>query len=383
MIILCDSDSRALVAPATASHHRATPTRVTPKRAPARAKPSAPAEADYRGLLADVVAAIGDSRVEAVRRSNALVVGLYERVGRLIVECQRDERYRSQLIARLSADLAARFNGTGWSPRNLRYMRSFALAWAPDEILQTRLQYLPWSHHVVLLDRVDDQATRRWYVDQAIANHWSSRVLAHHIASGLHERTGQAPSNFAATLPELSGDLLGELTVDPHRLDFLAVDGEVGERDLEAALVHRMTEFLTHLGRGYTYAGRQYRLTVGGTDFLLDLLFFNVELNSYVVFELKSRRFTPADAGQLGFYVVAIERELRRPHHGPTIGVLVVASKDNVVVEYSLASMAAPMSVAEYTTAKALPANVRAMLPAPAEFASALQDLPTELTKGD
>lgn len=101
------------------------------------------------------------------------------------------------------------------------------------------------------------------------------------------------------------------------------------------------------------------------------------------MFELKSRRFTPADAGQLGFYVVAIERELRRPHHGPTIGVLLVAGKDNVVVEYSLASMAAPMSVAEYTTAKALPANVRAMLPAPAEFASALQDLPTELTEGE
>lgn len=90
------------------------------------------------------------------------MVGLYERVGRIMVERQRGERYGSQLIARLSAGLAARFDGTGWSPRNLRYMRSFALAWAPDEMLQTGLHHLPCSDHVVLLDEVDEQATRRW-----------------------------------------------------------------------------------------------------------------------------------------------------------------------------------------------------------------------------
>ena len=354
------------------------------KRAPAKKLDNRPVEADYRALLADVVKAIEDTQVEAVRRTNALVIDLYARVGQLILDRQRDERYGSQLVERLSTDLSSRFAGAGnWSTRNLWYMRSFALAWPPEQILRTRPQNLSWSHHLVLLDKIDDQELRRWYVEQALTNRWSSRTLDLQIASRLHERTGRAPSNFDTSLPDVSGDLLRELTVDPHRLDFLAIDGEVGERDLEAALVHRITEFLTHLGRGYTYAGRQYRLTVGDTDFFLDLLFFNVELSCYVVFELKSRRFTPADAGQLGFYIVAIERELRRPHHGPTIGVLLVAGKDNVVVEYSLASMAAPMSVAEYTTAKALPANVRAMLPAPAEFASALQDLPTELTEGE
>lgn len=345
------------------------------KRTPARPRHSAPAEPDYRELLANVTAAIAASQQEAARRSNALVVGLYARIGQLIVERQRDERYGSQLIDRLSNDLSSRFGGSGWSPRNLRYMRSFARCWGPD-ILQPRLQNLSWRHHQVLLDQVDDRRTRAWYVDQAIANRWSSRVLALHIAGALHERTGQAPSNFSATLPDLDGDLLGELTVDPHRLDFLALDRDASERDVETALVERITDFLTHLGRGYAYVGRQFRLTVGDTDFFLDLLFFNYVLNSFVVFELKTRRFTPGDAGQLGFYVVAIERELRGPQHGPTIGVLLVPGKDDVVVEYALASMATPMTVAAFTTAE-LPPAVRALLPAPDEIAGAILDLPT------
>ena len=333
-------------------------------------------DADYGALLDDVAKAIDDARSEAVRRSNALIIDLYARVGRLILERQRDERYGSQLIERLSVDLVARFGGAGWSPRNLRYMGAFARAWPnPDEILQSRLQNLSWRHHQVILDRVDHPELRRRYLDQAIANRWSSRVLALHIAGALHERVGQTPSNFAATAPAGDGDLLAELATDPRRLDFLALDPAAGERAMEAAIVGRITDFLTHLGRGFAYVGRQFRLTVGDSDFFLDLLFFNTELNCYVVFELKVRDFAPGDAGQLGFYVVAIERELRRAHHNPTIGVLLVPGKDDVVVEYAPASIASPLAVAAYT-AQELPAGVREVLPAAAEIAHAITTCP-------
>lgn len=333
-------------------------------------------EPDYAALLADVVVVIEDRRADAIRRTNALAVDLYAAVGRCILRRQQDQRYGSTVVDRLAADLSARFGGSGWSPRNLWYMRSFALAWPEDEILQARLQNLSWTHHQILLDKVKEVSVRRWYVDQALANRWSSRVLALHIAGGLHERIGRAPTNFAATLPpDVAGDLLAELATDPRRLDFLALHPAAAERDVEAALVARITDFLTHLGRGFAYVGRQFRLSVGDTDFFLDLLFFNTELNCYVVFELKVRSFTPGDAGQLAFYVTAIERQLRRAHLGPTIGVLLVPGKRDVVVEYALASLATPMAVADYT-AQQLPAAVRQVLPDPAELATAIGDLP-------
>lgn len=335
---------------------------------------ASPPDPDYGALLDDVSAAIVAAQAEAIRRTNALTVALYWRVGNLILERQRDERYGSRLIDRLSVDLTARFRRAGtWTPRNLWYMRSFAAAWT-DEILLARLQNLSWTHHITLLNQVEVPELRRWYLEQAIVHRWSSRMLAIRIAANHHEAVGRAPTNFPMTLPEADGDLLAELATDPHRLDFLALGADAGERDLEAALVDRITEFLTHLGRGFTYAGRQYRLTVGDTDFFLDLLFFNTELNCYVVFELKVRAFTPGDAGQLAFYVTAIERQLRRTHHGPTIGVLLVPGKDDVVVEYALASVARPMAVASFTVQE-LPADVREVMPAPGELADVLHDI--------
>lgn len=329
---------------------------------------------EYGALLDEVATAIVAAQAEAVRRTNALTIGLYWRVGKLILERQRDERYGSRLIDRLSLDLTARFGRAGtWTPRNLWYMRSFAAAWT-DEILLARLQNLSWTHHITLLNQVDDAALRRWYVEQAILHRWSSRMLGVRIAAKHHEAVGRAPTNFPATLPDVEGELLAELATDPRRLDFLTLGDAAGERDLETALVDRITEFLTHLGRGFTYAGRQYRLTVGDTDFFLDLLFFNTELNCYVVFELKVRAFTPGDAGQLAFYVTAIERQLRRTHHGPTIGVLLVPGKDDIVVEYALASVARPMAVASFTVQE-LPADVREVMPAPAELADVLHDI--------
>lgn len=337
--------------------------------------PAAP-DPDYCALFDQVAAVIADARAEAVRRTNAVVIDLHWRIGRLILERQRDERYGSRLISRLSVDLTARFGGAGsWSPRNLRYMRAFARAWpTSDDILQARLQNVSWAHHQVLLDRVEGPQQRTWYLEQAIVRRWSSRVLMLQIAGRLHQRVGQAPSNFAATLPDTDGELLAELATDPRRLDFLTLDHAPDERSVETALVARITEFLTHLGRGFAYVGRQFRLTVDDTDFFLDLLFFNTELNCYVVFELKVRTFSPGDAGQLAFYITAIERQLRRPHHNPTIGVLLVPHKSNVIVEYALATISAPMAVAAYTS-RDLPPDVREVLPAPDELAHAIHDI--------
>jgi predicted nuclease of restriction endonuclease-like (RecB) superfamily len=273
----------------------------------------------YDDVLTEVLAEIRRAETEAIRRSNALVVELYSRIGRVILARQRDESYGSRLIDRLALDLASRFGGQrGWSARNLRYMRSFARAWPDDEILQARLQNLTWTHHQILVDRLDDRDDRLWYAEQAVSNNWSTRVLQAQIHGQLHQRIGTAPSNFAVTMPELDSEALDQLATDPYRLDFLLVDPRAREQAIELAMVDRITEFLTHLGRGFAYLGRQWR------------------------------------------------------GDGSTIGVLLVPDKDDVVVEYTLAATNMPMTVARYTYPQ-LPADIRSELPQASELAAILK----------
>jgi predicted nuclease of restriction endonuclease-like (RecB) superfamily len=239
---------------------------------------------DLGDVVGDVVAEIRRAQRELVGQSNLTMIQLFWRVGAIIVERQQSERYGSRLIDRLSGELSAVFAPQrSWSARNLRYKRAFALAWTDEEMLQARLQYLSWSHHQILLDRIDAPEVRRTYADVAQAQGWSTRQLVAQIANQHVERRGVAPTNFAVTLADVAPELTAGLATDPYRLDFLRLDEGASERAIEEAIVHRVTEFLTHLGRGFAYMGRQWRLTVGDSDFFLDLVFYNVRLHSFRV----------------------------------------------------------------------------------------------------
>jgi len=243
-------------------------------------------------------------------------------------------------------------------------MRAFAQAW-PDgtSVVQQAVGQLPWGHVVALLQQLDDSKTREFYAARAAQGGWSRAVLEHHISTGLHRRVGRAPSNFATTIPADQQDLARELAIDPYRLDLLGAEEAQTERDLEDVLVRRVTDFVAAIGVGLGYLGRQYRLVVGDQEFYCDLLFYSARMHRYVVFELKARRAEPADIGQLSFYVTAVERTLRTERDDPTIGILLVADKDDVVIEYALAGTTAPMAVARYAWAE-LPEEVRVGLPA-------------------
>jgi predicted nuclease of restriction endonuclease-like (RecB) superfamily len=334
-----------------------------------------PVPVDYDDLLGDVLTAVKRAHTQLVARTNATVIELYWNIGRAILTRQVDQRYGTATINRLSTDLKSRYPGQrGFSPRNLWYMRAFAAAWPEVEILQRLLQNLGWGQNQILLDRLDNRTDREWYAHRAISDGWTHAMLNDRVTAQLHLREGNAPTNFAVAVPQLDGEaVLDRLATDPYRLDFVTLDRNASERDLETALVERVAEFLTHLGRGFAYMGRQHRITVGDTEFHLDLLFYNVELHAYVVFELKTTTFAPAQSGQLAFYVTAIERQLRREGDGPTIGVLLVADKDNVVVDYALAGIAAPIAVASYTYQQ-LPDVVRARLPNAREFEALLEE---------
>jgi predicted nuclease of restriction endonuclease-like (RecB) superfamily len=258
----------------------------------------------------------------------------------------------------------------GFSPRNLQYMRAFAAAWADERILQQAVAQLPWGHITVLLDRLDDHDLRDWYAANAAAHGWSRNVLDHQIRSAAHTRLEAAPTNFADVLPPADSDLAQQITKDPYVLDFLAIDGDAKERQLEQALVDRIIDTLRELGEGFAFVGRQVHFDVGGDDFFVDLLFFHVEQLRYVVVELKTGKFKPEYLGQLGFYVALIDDKMRRPQHADTVGLLLVKDKNAAVVRYSLGAHQTPIGVASYDL---LPPAIRAALPSEADLASALR----------
>lgn len=336
--------------------------------------------AGYGELLEQVKDQVRTARVQAARTVNTELIGLYWQIGRLILDRQASQGWGTKVISRLAADLRAEFPGMrGFSQRNLVYMRTFATAFADAEqaITQQAVARLPWGHVTVLLDRVDEPTVRAWYAAQAAEHGWSRATLTHHIATGRHGRLGAAPNNFPATLPPAESELAREIVADPYDLDFLALDPGYTERELEDALVARLTHFVSELGAGFSFVGRQYRLAVGEQDYYLDLLFFHLGLRRFVVFELKVGGAEPEHLGKLNFYVNAVDDLLRRPEYGDggSIGILLAADRDDVVVEYALRGMDTPLAVSTYTTHHALPDEVRPALPSPDDLADVVQDV--------
>lgn len=208
---------------------------------------------------------------------------------------------------------------------------------------------MPWGHITQLLDKLDDPQLRDWYAARDVQQRWSRAVLTHQLATRLHDREGAAPSNFATALGFRDSELAQQITKDPFTLDFLAIDSDASERELEERLTNRIVDTLRELGRGFAFVGRQVHFDVEGDDFYVDLLFFHVEQLRYVVIELKTTKFDPRDAGQLGFYVSLVDDRLGIDDlHRPTVGMLLVADKNETVVRYALAGTGQPVAVSRY-----------------------------------
>ncbi|RMB57072.1 PDDEXK nuclease domain-containing protein [Tessaracoccus antarcticus] len=325
----------------------------------------------YAELLEELKTTVARSRWQAQRRINTELVEMYWRIGMSIQERLETEAYGTSVINRLSQDLQDAFPGTrGFSPRNLRYMRTFANA-GSSEVWQRSAAKLPWGHIMVLLDKLDDLQQRDWYAAAAVEYGWTRNVLLNQIMNRLHTRTGAAPSNFPTQLPAADSELAQQLTRDPYVLDFLDLTQPAAERDLEQALMTRLQDFLLELGHGFAFVGRQYHFTVEGDDFYIDLLFFNWAQSRFVVVELKIGNFAPEHLGKLGFYVSWVDANLRdHDRHLPTVGILLCSGRNDSVVRYSLASTTQPLAVADYTY-DTLPATIQELLPDEAQLADA------------
>lgn len=353
---------------AVGRHRGATTHDVPPPQAPG-SPPRTDLDAvppGYGDLLADLEDRVRRTQFRAARAANTEVLTLSWSIGRDILDRQRTAGWGGKVVDRLAADLKREFPGQrGWSRTNLMYMRSFAEAW--PAIVQQPVGQLPWGHVTVLLDRLGTREDRDWYAARSVAEGWSRALLEHHVAAVLRTAVGAAPTNFAAALDPADSDLARGLVKDPYVFEHLGMVGTRRERDAEQALMDRLQDTLTELGRGMALVGRQLHLPIGGgAEFVLDLLLFHVEQLRYVVVELKVGDFAPAHLGQLGAYVAAVDGELRDPElHRPTIGLLLCTGKSATAVHYALTSTAAPVAVADY---RGLPDDVRAALPSADEL---------------
>ncbi|MFK0007796.1 YhcG family protein [Paenarthrobacter sp. NPDC090520] len=327
----------------------------------------------YLDLLEGLKATVKAARAKALRAVNTQLIELYWAIGQGVRRQQKQQGWGSGVIKRLSEDLRQEFpDMKGLSPRNIQYMTTFAGAWEEGPIAQQAVAQLPWGHITVLLDKLDSQERRLSYAVAAVEHGWTRNVLLNMIMNRTLERTGTAPSNFTQQLVAQDSGLAQQIAKDPYNFEFLGLSGSVAERDLELALTSRITETLRELGPGFSFVGRQVHFDVDGDDYYIDMLFFHMDQNRYVVIELKTGKFQPEYAGKLNFYVALVDDMLRREHHNETIGILICGTKNDRSVRYSLGRSTSPMAVAAYTYDK-LPADEKLALPNEGHVVAALE----------
>ena len=318
---------------------------------------------EYLETIDQIKQEIRTAQYKATVSVNKELLLLYHSIGTVI---NAHKSWGSKFIENLAVDIKLSFpNVKGYSVRNLKYMAKFAMTYPDREFVQQAVAQIPWGHNVVLLDKVNDPDERKWYIEHCHINGWSRSVLIHQIESGLYQRQALAGkvSNFETRLAPPQSELAVQTMKDPYIFDFIPFREDMVEQDIELALVQDITKLLLELGTGFAFLGNQYHLNVGGDDFYIDLLFYNLNLRCYVVIELKTGEFKPEYAGQLNFYLSAVDGLLKQEQDNPSIGLLLCKSKNDLVAEYSLKDMSKPMGVSEYQITKSLPANLERQLP--------------------
>jgi predicted nuclease of restriction endonuclease-like (RecB) superfamily len=329
--------------------------------------------ADYAEWLASLKQRIKGARQRALLAANNEQIRLYHDIGRDIVDRQSRQGWGAKVIDRLSADLRAAFpEMRGLSVSNLKYMRFFALE-CPDRLFgQQSADQLPWFHIVTLITKLQDPMLREWYAREALAQSWPRETLNLQIKNQLHLRQGAAVTNFEQCLAPPHAGLAAQILKDPYHFDFLGLGDEAHERDIENALMRHITRFLLELGFGFAFVGRQFRLEVAGEEFYIDLLFYHTRLKCYVVVELKAHAFKPEHAGQLNFYLSAVDSQIKASDDAPTIGLLLCRTQNRLVAEYALSGIDKPIGVAEYQLVRALPEPLDTSLPSIEEIEAEL-----------
>jgi predicted nuclease of restriction endonuclease-like (RecB) superfamily len=332
----------------------------------------------YLQTIEDLKAKINTAQIKAHLSVNKEMIILYWQIGKTILDKQSQESWGSKITKKLSEDLTKSFpNMKGFSYTNLRYMQRFSETY-PDLLIcpqsagklakeknqqifysdySQKILGIPWGHNREILDKLKESEQRLWYANQVIENGWSRNVLVTQIKTDLYSRQAQKEiksNNFHLTLPEVSSDLANEIFKDEYNFEFIDNSkGRLKERALEDALIDDVIKFLTELGKGFAFVGKQYHFEVDGDDFYTDLLFYHIKLKSYIVIELKTGKFKPEYVGKMGFYLACVDDYLKDKNDNNSIGIILCQDENSKkqVQDKSLRCMIRPIGVSGYSLA--------------------------------
>ena len=332
---------------------------------------------DYTVFITDLKNTIATQRVQTILKANAEMVLLYWDIGFAILQKQSKEKWGAKVIDRMSYDLKSAFpEMSGFSPRNLKYMRKFAEAWPEKQIVQRTVAQIPWRSNITLLDKLKEPNLRLWYANKVIEHGFGKDMLVFQIESELHKREGASLNNFKELMPPMASDLVNQVFKDPYIFDFLGTDMPRKEYELEQKLIDHIQKFLLELGQGFAFVGRQVHLELGNQDYYIDLLFYHLNLRRFVVVELKSGAFKPEYVSKLNVYQNVVNDVLKHETDMPTIGLLLVREKNKLVVEYSLMNNQNPIGVANWENElqEKIPKDITSNLPTIEEIEKELRD---------
>ncbi len=300
--------------------------------------------------FAEVVVLIEQARQRAYQAVDSELVGLYWRIGQYISAKLAAAVWGEGVVDRLAQHLARTMPGQrGFTRRNLFRMRQFFEAYSADKKVTPLVTQLPWTHNLIILTQSKRPEEREFYLHMAVQERWGKRELERQFRLGAFERAVLSPAKVSPALTQMHGAAVGVFK-DTYSVEFLNLPADHSEADLHSGLLGQLRVFLVELGRDFCFVGSEFPVQVGGRDFALDLLFFHRGLNCLVAIELKVGRFEPEHLGKLNFYLEALDRDVRKQHENPAIGVLLCASKDSEVVEYALSRTLSPALVAQYQT---------------------------------
>ena len=317
----------------------------------------------YFAICLEIKNQIRTAQHRAILGANRELIQLYWNIGKVI---NANSEWGNKFIENLAHDIKLDFSDAkGFSIRNLKYMAKFASVYSDIEFVQTVSAQISWSHNITLLDKVKDIDQRIWYAKKAIENGWSINVMIHQIESMLYKRQvlSEKATNFDTCLQSPQSELAHQTLKDPYIFDFVQLREDAKEHDIEDQLIRNVTKLLLELGTGFAFIANQYHMEIGGEDFYLDLLFYNLKLRCYVIIELKTGEFKPEYAGKLNFYLSAVDAEMRKDHDNPSIGILLCKYKNKLVTEYSLKDMTKPIGVSEYQITSHVPNEFKDALP--------------------
>ncbi len=325
-------------------------------------------EKEFKTIVEEIKQQINNTQYEIFKNANMNLLKLYYNIGKIINE---NSSWGNKFIDELALELKVAFpNIKGFSVRNLKSMKKYYIECNKNAKVQTTSAQIPWSHNMLILDKIKEDSKRIWYMEQTSVNGWSYDVLAFQIKSKLYERQvlGDKPNNFNSSLPSYQSELAKDMMKDPYILNLTGLKQNYIETELEQAMVEKIKTVLLELGNGFSFVGNQYKLDVGNKEYFIDLLFYHTKLHCYIVVELKNTEFKPEYAGKVNFYLSAIDDLVKDEQDNPSIGIILCREKDKFSVEYALKDINKPIGVSSYEISKFLPKDILEVLPTEEEL---------------